>query len=84
LSTRSEVLDAGEDTKLKAGEEVKLVSDDDSDEAESLELELKSETRDRWLKRSGDSMWVVLVGYDRMDTRVFVASVDAETSPQTC
>lgn len=42
LSGNSEVLDAGEDTKLKVGEEARLVSGDDSDEAESLEVKLKS------------------------------------------
>jgi hypothetical protein len=42
LSTNSQVLDAGEDTKLKVGEEARLVSGDDSDEAESLEVKFKS------------------------------------------
>jgi hypothetical protein len=42
LSANSEILDAGEDTKLKVGEEARLVSGDDSDEVESLEVKLKS------------------------------------------
>lgn len=42
LSASSEVLDAAEVTKLKVGEEARLVSGDDSDEAESLGVKLKS------------------------------------------
>lgn len=80
MSTSSEILDAGEDTKINVGEEGRLVSGDNSDEAESLELELKSETMDRGLGTSGNSMWVILVGYDTMDARVFVASVGSKTS----
>lgn len=45
LGTSSEVLDAGEDTILKVGEEAKQDSGDDSDDAESLELKLKSVRR---------------------------------------
>ena len=60
MSTSSEVLEAGEDTKLKVGEEVRLVSGDDSEEAESLEL--KSERRYRL---RCDSMW--MAGYDGIE-----------------
>lgn len=83
LRTSSEILDAGEDAKVNVGEGARLVSGDDSDEAESLELELRFETRDRELGTSGNSMWdgrMVLGGYDNMDARVFVASVDGKTS----
>ena len=45
MGTSSEVLDAGEDTILKVGEEAKQDSGDDSDDAESLELKLKSVRR---------------------------------------
>jgi hypothetical protein len=81
LSTSSEILDAGEDTKLKVGEEARLVSGDDSDETESPEPKLKSETRDRRLRTSGDSMWVMLVGYGgSINARVFVGTVEGKTS----
>ena len=81
LSISSEILDAGEDKKLKVGEEARLVGGDDSDEAESPEPKLKSETRDRRLRTSGDSMWVMPVGYGgSTDARVFVGSVDGKTS----
>ena len=77
LGSSSEVLDAGEDTKLKVGEEGKLVSGDDSDDAESLEL--KAGRRYRLFGTSSDSIWVA--GYDGTeDERVFVARADDGTT----
>lgn len=69
LSSSSEVLEAGEDTILKVGVGARLVSGDNSDEVESLEL--KSGRRYRLFGTSSESMWVA--GYDGMDERVFVA-----------
>lgn len=78
LGTSSDILEAGEDTKLKTGEEVRLVCGDDSDEAEELE---SGTTRYRLLGTLGDSMWVV--GCDYGDKRVFVARADDKASLRT-